>query len=127
MKIDEQHLLFYRSRKFWMIVFGIFFVVSVALFMLTIITDIQSNYTSTFIQKIDDALLSFGATLFMLYGYKIGTAYGLIGTIVYFILILILGYKTLQKPKVLLRYPAILSILYITGMITSILFLGSFS
>jgi hypothetical protein len=129
MKTDPQHMLpahlpFYRRRWFWAVVFFIFFVISTTLFMLSIIADIQSNYTSTFIQKIDDALLSFGSSLFMLYGFKIGIIYGYFGTITYFILMTFLGYKTFQRNQVSMKYPIIFSVLYLTGLIPIFMFNG---
>ena len=132
MKIDPQHLLpahlaFYRRRLFWGVVFGIFFIISTILFI-NFLDKNGGNYSLTLDQKFDFFNIAFASTFFRFILYDIfGNIWQYIGSSIYFIMILSLGYKTFQKPKVLLRYPIILSILYVTGMIASVLLLGSFS
>jgi hypothetical protein len=132
MKTDPQHMLpahlpFYRRRWFWAVVFFIFFVVS-TLFAIYAIQGSWSKFYNNIVNIYVILTISYGATLFRLIPYDLFNGSGqYIGSSIYFILVLALAYKTFQKPKVLLRYPVILSILYITGMITSILLLGSFS
>ena len=132
MKTDEQHLLpahlaFYRRRLFWGVVFFIFFVPSTLLFTYAL-SNTGSSHQQTIYDIYSYLTISSGATLFRFISSNLLSELGeYIGSSIYFIMILSLGYKTFQKPKVLLRYPIILSILYVTGMIASVLLLGSFS
>ena len=121
MKINEQHLLpahlaFYRRRWFWSIIFGIFFLFSTVLFI-SFLDKNGGDYTHSFNQIFDSFNLAYGSILFMLYGFKMGAILGEVGSVTYFASILFLAYKTFQKDCVHLRYPVILSILYITGII----------
>ena len=106
----------YRTRLFWGIVFGVFFIFSSILFINFLDTD-GGSYTLTFDQVFDSFNLAYGAMLFMLYGFKIGDPYGYLGSITYFVLILFFVYKTFQKSQVILWYPVTVSALYITGII----------
>jgi hypothetical protein len=132
MKTGPQHLLaahvpFYKRRLFWIIIFSTFFIFSTTLFI-NFLDKNGGNYSLTLDQKFDFFNIAFASTLFRFILYDIfGNTWQYIGSSIYFILIASLAYKTFQKPKVLLRYPIILSILYITGMIASVLLLGSLS
>ncbi len=132
MKTDSQHLQstslsFYKKRKFWAVIFFIFFVFS-TVFALYAMHGSWSKLLSNLNNVYSIVTISYGATLFRFILFDLFTKYGgYIGSSIYFLSILFLGYKTFQKQTVLLRYPILLSILYITGMITSVLLIGSLS
>ena len=112
---------------FWAVVFGIFFIFST----IFAIYATQGSW-GKFFENLDNIYsvltISYGATLFRFIPSNLLSEPGeYIGSSIYFVLILTLAHKTFHKPRVLLRYPIILSILYITGMIASVLLLGSFS
>ncbi len=126
-KLLPEHIPFYRKSIFWGMVFSVFFIFSTLLFIN--ISGIGTNgYALTINQLFDFFSIAFSSTFlrFIFYDY-FGELWQHIGSLIYFIFTLFLAYKTLQRPKVQLRYPIILSLLYITGMIASILLLGGLS
>lgn len=127
MKIRPTTLPFYRKRFFWSIVFGVFFIFSSILFINFLDTD-GGSYTLTFDQVFDFFNIAFASTFFRFLLYNtFGNIWQYGGSFIYFTLLLLLGYKTFQRQAVALWYPLILSALYITGMVASILLLGSLS
>ena len=78
----------------------------------TVIHDVHSIY--------DWVTFGFGATLIKLIMYDALNGNGqYIGTTAYFILLVYLAFKTFQTPTVLIRYPVIFSVIYITGLIST--------
>ena len=130
MKTDPQHLLpahlpFYRRRLFWGVIFSIFFIFSTIL-LIGFLDKNGGDYTRTFNQIFSSIHTAYGAGIFRYISYLIiGSKGYYLGSAIYFILISFLTYNTFHRPTVVLWYPIILSILYITGVIP-LLFLSTF-
>ena len=130
MKIDEQHLLpehlaFYRRRLFWGVIFGIFFIFSTVLFIYAL-SNTGSSHKQNFYDIYTSFTISYAATLFRLIPFSWLNGYGeYLGSALYFISMMFLVCKTFQKDYVHIKYPIILSILYITGLLP-LLFLNGF-
>jgi hypothetical protein len=118
------HVPFYKRRLFWGFVFSSFFVVSTALCIDTFL-NFGSSHQRTLYDVYSYVTISYAATLFRFIIFDWLNGYGeYIGSSIYFILMVLFAYKTFQNPRVSLPYPIIFSIIYITGLITTVLFIG---
>ena len=114
----------YRTRKFWGVIYFLAFAFSTITFI-QFLDRHGGSHTFSYSQINDWFGLSYGSTLLFLLGFNIMSSIGgFIGKVIYWLLIVILTYKTFQNVRVYIVYPIIFILLYLSGMYYSALLLS---
>ena len=121
---SSDKLPFYKTRKFWLIVYGLMFLFSTVIFLMSLDKN-SGSFSFSIGQIIDKIMIAYGATFFMIISFKlIGSTGYFVGILIYFLFMLFLLKKTIQRHKVKLIYPLLFTTLYLQGIITSIQFMS---
>ena len=120
----ETNIPWYRTRRFWGIIYFLFFCYSTFIF-LQLSDKNGGDFNRTINQVYDFIVLSYGSGFFYLLAQELlGTLGKYIGPLIYLVTISFLVFKTFKTNTTKLTYPIIVSLLYITGIVTAMLFMS---